>query len=80
MANVKQGCVILGIQVPDIKCAITLIEEIISGKIYSLFAPLGEIMRTMEGHELFDITVTMERKTCYVFLNEISKFINVKNQ
>ncbi|XP_052803007.1 uncharacterized protein LOC128233391 isoform X1 [Mya arenaria] len=38
---------------------------------YSLFAPLEETMRTLKGHELFDINVTMERKTSYTFLNEI---------
>ncbi|XP_052791518.1 uncharacterized protein LOC128225646 [Mya arenaria] len=38
---------------------------------YSLFAPLEEMMRTQKGHELFDIYVTMERKTTYTFLNEI---------
>ncbi|WAR30774.1 hypothetical protein MAR_033316, partial [Mya arenaria] len=36
----KQSCVTLGIQVPDIGSAITLIEDFISGKMYSLFAPL----------------------------------------
>ncbi|WAR05014.1 hypothetical protein MAR_020383, partial [Mya arenaria] len=68
---VKQSCVTLGLQVPDIGSAITLIEDIISGKMYSLFAPLEETMRTLKGHELFDINVTMERKTSYTFLNEI---------
>ncbi|XP_052771558.1 uncharacterized protein LOC128211149 isoform X2 [Mya arenaria] len=75
VAYVKQSCVTLGLQVPDIGSAIALMEDIISGKMFSLFAPLEEMMRTLEGHELFDIYVTMERKTSYTFLNEIASQI-----